>query len=308
MQATSILLIGSLASFSVILLVLYLKKLQESVALRNSYNTLRTFVKNVSFKTSIDLIKYVSESFFSMTGEDIYVLYRNIYMAPEYVQVYKNGKFVGQVREQAIENDLADLQHIVINSSVSIYTEHPQFFKDTMYLLDTLFTAAMNYDELYSKSGIDALTGLHNRAAFEAYKNEVYPFLVQSGSVSFIMFDVDKFKEFNDTFGHDVGDIVLKRVAGAISKSIKKTDFAFRFGGDEMGVIIKGNAKTAKEVAERIRSELRRHSDYKITLSIGIAEAEENEDFAHLQGRADAALYASKDKGRDAVSVAGEKS
>lgn len=307
MQATSILLIGSLASFSVILLVLYLKKLQEGVALRNSYNTLRTFVKNVSFKTSIDLIKYVSESFFSMTGEDIYILYRNIYMAPEYVQVYKNGKFVGQVREQAIENDLADLQHIVINSSVSIYTEHPQFFKDTMYLLDTLFTAAMNYDELYSKSGIDALTGLHNRAAFEAYKNEVYPFLVQSGSVSFIMFDVDNFKEFNDKFGHDVGDIVLKRVAGAISKSIKKTDFAFRFGGDEMGVIIKGSAKTAKEVAGRIRSELKRHTDYRITLSIGIAEAEENEDFAHLQGRADAALYISKGKGRDAVSVAGEE-
>jgi len=307
MQVTSILLIGSLASCSVIFLALYLKELQKNAVLRNSYTTLRTFVKNVSFKTSIDLIKYVSESFFSMAGEDIYVLYRNIYMAPEYVQLFKNGKFVGQIREQAVENDLANLQHIVINNSVSIYTEHPQFFKDTMYLLDTLFTAAMNYDELYSKSGIDALTGLHNRAAFEAYKKEVYPFLVQSGSVSFIMFDVDKFKEFNDTFGHDVGDIVLKRVAGAISKSIKRTDFAFRFGGDEMGVIIKGDAKTAKEVAERIRSELKRHSDYRITLSIGIAEAKDKESFEHLQGRADAALYESKNKGRDAVTVAGEK-
>ncbi len=307
MQVTLILLIGSLGIFSFILLILYLKKHQENITLRDSYNTLRTFVKNVSFKTSIDLIKYVSESFFSMASEDIYVLYRNIYMAPEYVQLYKNGKFIGQIKKQSIENDLSNLQHIIINSSVSIYTEHPQFFKDTMYLLDTLFNAAMNYDELYSKSGIDALTGLHNRAAFEAYKNEVYPFLVQSGSVSYTMFDVDKFKEFNDTFGHDVGDIVLKRVANAIVKSIKKTDFAFRFGGDEMGVIIKGNTITAKEVAERIREELKKHTDYKITLSVGIADAKEGEFFEHLQGRADAALYISKGKGRDAVSVAGEE-
>ena len=303
-MATSILLTLSLGVFSLVLIILLVKQVVKNREIERSYVTLRTFVANMSFKTSIDLIKYVSESFYSMSQEDVYVTYRNIYMPQGFVQLYKNGRFLGQVTEATVRNDYPDYQVISINQSVSVLARNPGFLKDVVVLLDVLFNAAMNYDELYSRSGIDTLTELHNRLATKAYKDEVYPFLVKNGRVSFIMFDVDKFKNFNDTYGHEVGDIVLKRVANAVMNNVKKSDFAFRFGGDEVGVIIKGTKDVAVEIAERIRDELKKHKDYHITLSIGIAESFRNESFDHLQGRADEALYYSKKKGRDTISTA----
>jgi diguanylate cyclase len=115
------------------------------------------------------------------------------------------------------------------------------------------------------------------------------------------MFDVDDFKKFNDEYGHETGDIVLQRVAGAIRKNIKSSDFAFRFGGDEMAVVIEGDKYTAAKVAKRIVSSLQDNNDLKVTLSIGIAESEPEIDFDTLKRRADAALYAAKEKGKNKI-------
>jgi len=283
-------------------LLLFLNAQKKRKELAQAYTTLRMFVRDVNFKTSPDLIKYTSEVFIQYTHKDIIFTYRNLYVPSGYVEVYKNGERVGRKTEAEIENVLSKLNKLVIlNNVVAYYEDDRGFFKDVTELLRLLFNSAVNYDLLYSRAGTDQLTQLHNRLALDAYVQEVFPILVQNKRLSFMMFDIDDFKKFNDEYGHETGDIVLQRVAGAIRKNIKSSDFAFRFGGDEMAVIIEGDKYTAAKVAKRIVSSLQDNNDLKVTLSIGIAESEPEIDFDTLKRRADGALYAAKEKGKNKI-------
>ena len=305
MQVAYQISILSLILFSIYAIASRIRIGKELARLRRKYTTLLLFVRGINFKTTTDLIRYISESYFSRTGSDVIVSYRTIYMPEGYVQVFKNGRYIGQTTEAQLRNNLKkDMKTLSVNANITLFAEDLELFQNTMELLKVLFNAAMNYDELYSQAGIDELTGLKNRMALERYVKEIYPLLVKNGRVSFVMMDVDDFKHFNDEYGHETGDIVLKRVAGSILQSVKKSDFPFRFGGDEMGIIIKGDSKVAEAVVRRIIENLNSKNDYNVTLSIGIAESRGEEKFEHLQGRADTALYKAKAEGKGRYEVA----
>lgn len=161
----------------------------------------------------------------------------------------------------------------------------------------------------------DGLTGLSNRKAFDTEIVRIAEDSLQSGeSFCLIMMDIDHFKSFNDNFGHQVGDQVLRLVAQTIFDGVKGRDIVARYGGEEFSVIlpqtsVAGGLKVgdmlrkavaAKEIINRNSGEVLG----RITLSGGIAEYIAGEKVEDLISRADAALYTAKHNGRNQISAA----
>ena len=161
---------------------------------------------------------------------------------------------------------------------------------------------------LSERVSIDNLTGIKNRYYFdERIKEEVDLAKRQKASFSLLLFDLDHFKLVNDNFGHDVGDKVLKRVTDAVSKIIRSYDIFARWGGEEF-VVLMPNTTEAEAVpaAEKIRKTVEdiSHPDIeKITISIGIAIWELDDDVDQIFVKADKALYTAKNQGRNRVIV-----
>jgi len=125
------------------------------------------------------------------------------------------------------------------------------------------------------------------------------------------MLDIDHFKQFNDVYGHDAGDAVLRELANLLRASLRRSDIACRFGGEEFIVVLPGAA--ADEVRARLDRFRRRISELsvrhagqdlgKVTVSIGVAQAPQHIAAADLLRLADEALYAAKQAGRDCVAM-----
>jgi diguanylate cyclase (GGDEF)-like protein len=149
----------------------------------------------------------------------------------------------------------------------------------------------------------DGLTGVYNRKAFDVKVNQALETMSKGGpSFSLVLFDVDKFKSINDTFGHVAGDKVLQKVAQSLQETFRKGDFIARFGGDEFAVVIEGmTGDMGEERISNFKKNLgkRRFTSYKmgditVNVSAGIAPALESDTPEGLLDRADKALYASK--------------
>ncbi|MDL0431814.1 diguanylate cyclase [Marinobacter sp. TBZ242] len=169
-------------------------------------------------------------------------------------------------------------------------------------------------EELHRYSYEDALTGLKNRRYFDQLLEHESAVALRSGQpLSLLIVDIDHFKQFNDTHGHEAGDAALKAVAGMLARHFRDSDVVCRFGGEEFVIIMAGsNAKAAydkaRELARAIRSMAVEHGaanlDH-VTISVGVAswpECSESPD--SLLGLADRALYRAKEAGRDRVEIA----
>jgi diguanylate cyclase (GGDEF)-like protein len=165
-----------------------------------------------------------------------------------------------------------------------------------------LQTAAL-IDEVERLATRDSLTGIANRRLFdESLVREAARARRLNTPLSLVVFDVDHFKQINDTYGHLVGDTVLRTVAEAIVESTKSYDVAARYGGDEFVLLLPGcNNEDAVGVAERVRTEIGRHAqEVPVTVSAGLATMPDNAiDGDRLLSAADAALYVAKRSGRD---------
>lgn len=159
----------------------------------------------------------------------------------------------------------------------------------------------------------DPLTGLHNRRyLWELLGRELLKARRTRAPVAAILADIDHFKRFNDTWGHEAGDLVLKRVADVIREHVRGSDIGCRYGGEELAVILpETTLEVAVERAERIRrgiAALRIEQDGKplaaVTASLGVAVSPRHAgDAEALLRAADAALYEAKRSGRDRVVV-----
>ena len=158
----------------------------------------------------------------------------------------------------------------------------------------------------------DALTGLLSRRRFlELSEMEFRRSLRYKKCFSLMMFDLDKFKNVNDTYGHDVGDKVLRAVAETVKQALRETDVIGRIGGEEFAVIMpETDADTAIQAAERVRIRLMdtrikaRNQAIGCTVSIGLANmTDDMTDFSQLMKKADEALYAAKRGGRNRVAM-----
>lgn len=155
----------------------------------------------------------------------------------------------------------------------------------------------------------DVLTLLANRRAFEDEMNRRIDEFHRHGRVfSVIMVDVDHFKDFNDTYGHQTGDEVLRGVARALRRKMREMDLVARYGGEEFSVILPGTPLAeACQAAFRAQDAITGFhllldgKDLQITASLGVAEVRGSEDPVALVHRTDSALYASKEAGRNCI-------
>ncbi len=170
--------------------------------------------------------------------------------------------------------------------------------------------------ELVRKEALtDGLTNLSNRKAFDAEIRRAAREAQKDGmAFSLLMMDIDHFKSFNDNYGHQVGDQVLRLVARTLIDGVKGRDMAARFGGEEFAILLpETNLQAALKVAESLRKAvarkevINRNSGDKlgrITLSGGVAQYVAGENVEDLIERADAALYTAKHNGRNQIAAA----
>jgi diguanylate cyclase (GGDEF)-like protein/PAS domain S-box-containing protein len=158
----------------------------------------------------------------------------------------------------------------------------------------------------------DALTGLPNRRSFEEHVREAMARSRRSHLPVCLMFlDVDYFKSINDSLGHAAGDAVLKEFGRRLQESVRETDMAARYAGDEFVILLEGvaDADQAQLVARKVLGAMRppfklSNRTVHVTTSIGIALSEGDEDFPSLLACADTALYAAKKEGRNRFMMA----
>jgi len=172
-------------------------------------------------------------------------------------------------------------------------------------------------EALRTQSVRDALTGLYNRRYLEeVMEREVRRASRAAQSLGVLIIDLDYFKKFNDTYGHDAGDAVLREIAVSLTKGVRAEDFVCRFGGEEFVVILPtADLAAARARAERLRAKTRDltilhqgRSMGMITISVGVAAfPEHGESPKELLAAADAALYEAKRGGRDQVVTAAVK-
>ncbi|HUG52408.1 MAG TPA: diguanylate cyclase [Vicinamibacteria bacterium] len=159
----------------------------------------------------------------------------------------------------------------------------------------------------------DALTGLHNRRAFNEFlERAVAREDRQGGHFSLLLLDIDRFKKLNDTYGHPAGDAALRHTAQLLAHHVRKSDLAARVGGEEFAVLLAStDASGAGHLAEKVRAEVEKGrlvydgARLAVTVSVGVAVwPQDGREPAALVAAADRALYAAKEGGRNRVVVA----
>ena len=175
---------------------------------------------------------------------------------------------------------------------------------------------ANSYSKILQYATIDALTNLNNRRQFELrLGQEIATTKRQNNPLCAMMIDIDFFKKVNDTYGHASGDAVLRGVASIIKSALRESDIPSRYGGEEFAILLPyTHIQEAEIVGERLRKavetspitindELSEIKTIKVTISMGIAEFNNNETGEELFERADKALYTAKESGRNRVCI-----
>ena len=202
------------------------------------------------------------------------------------------------------------LQERIAIEEETTYTEYEQ---NMIMSIASLATVAINNASLMEMSSTDMMTHLRLKYFFFNQLTEAIDKAFElDENIAVLMFDIDFFKKFNDTYGHECGDFVLISVANIIKSSLRESDIASRYGGEEFTVLLrKGKKDEAMKVAERIRQKI---EDYDfvyndqhlhVTVSCGVSVFDKNANPVELPNvfvnQADSGLYMSKNNGRNQV-------
>jgi diguanylate cyclase (GGDEF)-like protein len=181
----------------------------------------------------------------------------------------------------------------------------------------TALESAKQYDEIKRLTTLDSLTGAFNHRHFQdSLAREIHRHARTAHEFALAMLDIDNFKKVNDSFGHPVGDVILKGLVEELMSNARDTDVVARYGGEEFAIIFSDTpASKARDAAERLRELIARREfavpqlgrTLRITVSIGVAICPmEGENGADLVARADEALYVAKKNGKNQVVMAAD--
>ncbi len=201
---------------------------------------------------------------------------------------------------------LSDARGFVI-LSVNV-GNHVQLFSDWTRFLAPAVRKLMEISQLRRLAYKDGLTGVFNHRAFDDMLYAEWERSRRYGDpFALIMLDIDWFKKINDNFGHQIGDMVLTTIGGTIKQSIRKSDIAFRYGGEEFAVIMPNTAlEQAGMLAERIRQAVEENDfgdDLSVTVSLGVSHYDDGIAAEEIVSNADRGLYRAKNNGRNRVEV-----
>ncbi len=207
-------------------------------------------------------------------------------------------------------NGILILQERIAIEDDTSYTEYEQ---SQIMSIASLASVAINNAALLEMSSTDMMTHLKLKYYFFNILTEaIDSAFLKNQNLAVLMFDIDFFKKFNDTYGHECGDFVLISVANLIKKSLRESDVASRYGGEEFTVLLPDTGKTeAILVAERIRSTIDEHDfvynnqHLHVTISVGVSVFDANTNLVNspneFVNQADQGLYMSKSNGRNKV-------
>ena len=237
--------------------------------------------------------------------ENIFLSDRKYPCSVALLPLYRNSKLLGSL-------NLGSYQHGRFNKH-----DATDFLEHLAAVLATCLDTAMAQEKLKQAGLTDALTGVNNRRFFDQrLREEISRSQRLQTSVSCLFIDIDHFKVLNDSFGHETGDIVLKKVAELIRAQLRNIDVVARYGGEEFAVLLEQSGQDwAKEVAERIKQSVyettfveNENVTCSLTVSIGVSTLERpnKEQTAsdlgkELLRKADKALYQAKQGGRNKV-------
>ncbi len=263
--------------------------------------------------------------------EDIFAVYeaaKDICRSLDENKVYENfcrqaGKYIG-LADCRLIRDREELARYRADTVFSIDVNNQQIgaliaagidsqkTRDKFYILFQQLVSGLRRSVLYKRvqelAIVDSLTGVFSRRYAQGrLGEELQRSMKFRHSVSVLMIDLDNFKSYNDQYGHLVGDAILKDAAGTIKENIRQIDLIGRFGGEEfIGILAETDALGALLVAERIRRAVEEKKlkiydeSLRMTLSIGIASfPAHGQDSGTLIDKADKALYAAKNSGRN---------
>jgi diguanylate cyclase (GGDEF)-like protein len=216
------------------------------------------------------------------------------------VPLIAKNKVVGVMSVQAVEPDRFDTNHLRLLTSIA--------GQAALSLENARLHATVN-----EQAQRDPLTGVYHHGSFISRLQDAIKQADEDGSTcALIMLDIDKFKQYNDTYGHLVGDDVLRSTVAAIQNHLKSTDVVGRWGGEEFGIVLPGVGRNqVRMIAERIRLSVARNEMKDLhgrsipspTVSQGIAiYPEDATDIEELIDKADSALFHAKDLGRNEIS------
>ena len=229
----------------------------------------------------------------------------------------KNGVSYFNIEVTPIFNKDKYLGTLILFRDTTKYIENLQTIKEYQLLLENnLEKVTMDKQELLIRSAImenvskiDALTDMYNHRTFQEYFHTIIGQVSRNNStLQLAIFDIDDFKKINDTFGHSVGDIILKRIANRIKTMVTAEDITARYGGEEFVVILTNKTmEQSRVLLEAIRKAIQdeKHIELNrnVTVSIGVHEYHKGEPKEECFNKADQALYEAKSSGKNRIVV-----
>lgn len=196
---------------------------------------------------------------------------------------------------------------ILRNENLFLYELITILAISSIYMLLFMLKRFIELQKIIEDANTDPLIGITNRRKGSEYiANEIVCLRNINYQSSLIMYDIDNFKQINDEYGHEVGDLVLRQITSTVEKVIRNSDINVRWGGEEFIVICPNtNLSDALILAERFRKSIEKSifiTDIKITASFGVVEIKKAEDFKELINRVDKLLYKSKKEGKNRIS------
>ncbi|MGA1863062.1 diguanylate cyclase [Deferribacter thermophilus] len=307
------------------LIILSLRK--KNTTLINSFINKENFLLNLIPKPIIIIsinqkIKALNSSFektFNVKKDELidkyFYMIKNGVLNKIFIEIYKD---LENVKKIGLSASLKDSSTITIrneNFKTKIYKIDKSLYFDEfgkidglICIIDDITEQEKEISDLMKKAIYDELTQTYNRRYFKTViKNEIEKVKRYNINSCLLLFDIDFFKKINDTYGHDTGDLVLKKLSSIIKSSIRATDHLFRIGGEEFAIILTNTKiNDATQVAEKIRVITENYTFEKVgkvTISIGVTKIKSKDTEETLYKRADEALYQSKKTGRNKATV-----
>ncbi|WP_076412021.1 sensor domain-containing diguanylate cyclase [Shewanella sp. UCD-KL12] len=259
--------------------------------------------------------EYLPEAWLKQKMESVFLLKNRAFISWEqrpYVFKFKNYRPITGRADFMYQNvtllPLSSLTGQITHISMIVYDV-------TDVAINKLQLKAVN-ERLEHLSQTDGLTQLHNRRHWQICMQKEFDRHARYGDeTSLVMFDIDHFKKINDTYGHMAGDKVIQHISHLLKQSLRETDCAGRYGGEEFSVVLaKTNAQDALNFADRLRKKIETTSlvyegqSIKVTVSMGISDLQaQQENSGQWLSFADQALYEAKEAGRNQCVIYQEK-
>ena len=215
--------------------------------------------------------------------------------------------WIDSVMEQLKKDDVVVTIANKDNQMRSFAVRAKRFYDLYIMSLTDITIISKKTKKFEHEANFDALTQIYNRNMFnDLMQEKLHNAQYRQSNISFAIMDIDHFKSVNDTYGHLVGDMVLKELAMLVSKHIRDDDIFARWGGEEFIIALDTDIKHAQKVVEKIRLAIYEKEYEKvgsITCSFGLTDFRKDDTLQSITKRADEALYEAKESGRNRVCI-----